>query len=158
MRSQNYITNGYICQAKLSLKVFDHFITPCYKLLMSKNIVGNNLRMAREKLGITQEELALRSGLTQGYINFLENGKRGYSERSLEKIADALGIRISELFKEKTKEKPTIMAERPSAYGKRRHIYDTILDMLDKLPTSVIDHYRILLKAEIEIRRKELLD
>lgn len=125
---------------------------------MSKNIVGNNLRMTREMLGITQEELALRSGLTQGYINFLENGKRGYSERSLEKIADALGIRISELFKEKTKEKPTIMAEHPLVYGKRRHIYDTILNLLDKLPTPVIDHYRILLKAEVEIRSKGSVD
>jgi len=125
---------------------------------MRKNIVGNNVRMLRERLGITQEELALRSGLTQGYINFLENGKRGYSERSLGKIANALGIQISGLFEEKTKEEPAIVAEQPLSYGKRRRIYDTILSLLEKLPTPVIDHYRILLKAEVEMRNKGSVD
>ena len=139
---------------KISLRVFDHFITPCYKLLTMKNIVGNNLRIVRERLGITQEELALRSGLTQGYINFLENGKRGYSERSLEKIANALGIQISGLFEEKIKEEPNVVAEQPMSYGKRRRIYDTIINLLEKLPTPVIDHYRMLLKAEVEIRNR----
>ncbi len=121
---------------------------------MSKNIVGNNVRTIRERLGITQEDLALKSGLTQGYINFLENGKRGYSERSLGKIANALGIQISELFEEKTREEPSIVAEQPMLYGKRRRLYDTILSLLEKLPTPVIDHYRVLLKAEVEIRNK----
>jgi len=114
--------------------------------------------MIRERLGITQEELALRSGLTQGYINFLENGKRGYSERSLEKIANALGIQILGLFEEKTKEEPTIVAEQPLLYGKRRRIYDTIINLLEKLPTSVIDHYKMLLKAEVEIRNSGSVD
>lgn len=143
---------------KLSLGVFDRFITSCYKLFMRKNIVGSNLRMIRERLGITQEDLALRTGLTQGYINFLENGKRGYSERSLEKIANAIGIQISGLFEEKIKEEPTIVAEQPLLYGKRRRIYDTIINLLEKLPTPVIDHYRILLKAEVEIRNRGSLD
>lgn len=143
---------------KISLRVFDHFITPCYKLLIMKNIVGNNLRIIRERLGITQEDLALKSGLTQGYINFLENGKRGYSERSLEKIANALEIQISGLFEEKTREEPSIVAEQPLLYGKRRRIYDTIIGLLERLPTPVVDHYRVLLKAEVEMRNKDSVD
>ncbi|WP_347275616.1 helix-turn-helix domain-containing protein [Candidatus Kuenenia sp.] len=142
----------------ISLKVFDRFITPCYKLFMKKNIVGSNLRLIRERLGITQEELALRSGLTQGYINFLENGKRGYSERSLEKIVTALGIQISGLFEEKTKEEQAIVAEQAIPYGKRRRIYDTIISLLEKLPAPVIDHYKILLEAEVEIRNRDSVD
>ena len=120
--------------------------------------MGSNVRMIRERLGITQEDLALKSGLTQGYINFLENGRRGYSEKSLEKIANALGIQISGLFEEKTKEEPAIVAEQPLSYRKRRRIYDTILSLLEKLPTPVIDHYRILLKAEVEMRNKGSVD
>ncbi len=116
--------------------------------------MGNNVRMMRERRGITQEDLALRSGLTQGYINFLENGKRGYSERSLAKIANALGIQISGFFEEKTKEEPTIVAEQPLVYGKRRRIYDTILSLLEKLPTPVINHYKMLLEAEVKMRNK----
>ena len=125
---------------------------------MRKNIVGNNVRTIRERLGITQEDLALKSGLTQGYINFLENGKRGYSERSLEKIANALGIQISGLFEEKTKEEPVIVAEQAISYGKRRRTYDMILSLLEKLPAPVIDHYRILLEAEVEMRNKGTVD
>lgn len=121
---------------------------------MTKNIVGSNLKKIRQHLGITQEELALRCGLTQGYINFLENGKRGYTERSLEKIANALSIQIHKLFEEQTA--PCVgIAETPQPYGKRRRMYDDIRVLLDKLPATVIDHYRLLLKAEIDLRNRE---
>ncbi|HHT9130362.1 MAG TPA: hypothetical protein ACFYEC_05815 [Candidatus Brocadiaceae bacterium] len=46
------------------------------------------------------------------------------------------------------------MAEQPLLYGKRRRIFDTIINLLEKLPTPVIDHYRMLLKAEVEIRNR----
>ena len=57
-----------------------------------KNIVGDNIRRLREKAGLTQEELALKSGLSQGYINQIESGKRRFTQKSLELIADALSI------------------------------------------------------------------
>lgn len=122
---------------------------------MAKNIVGGNLKKIRQHLGITQEELALRCGLTQGYINFLENGKRGYTERSLEKIAIALGIQIHKLFEEPPPPGIAVIAETPQPYGKRRLMYDDIRLLLDKLPATVIEHYRLLLKAEIDLRSKE---
>ena len=118
--------------------------------------MGINLRMMRERIGITQENMALRSGLTQGYINFLENGKRGYSERSLEKIANALGIRMSELFEEKIKKEPTVVAKQPLLCTKKS--IGTIIDLLEKLPAPVIDHYRMLLKAEVKIRNSGSVD
>lgn len=107
-------------------------------------------------MGLTQEELALRCDLTQGYINFLENGKRGYSRESLMKIADALGIPISQLFEEKRKEKGQIhITETSPVYGKRSSIYDEIVSLLNKLPDSAVDHYKMLLKAEVTIRGKQ---
>jgi len=121
---------------------------------MTKNIVGSNLKKMRQRLGITQGELALRCGLTQGYINFLENGKRGYTERSLEKIAIALGIQIHKLFEEQTAPDGGI-AETPQPYGKRKQMYDDIHALPDKLPATITDHYRLLLKAEIDLRNKE---
>ncbi len=112
--------------------------------------------MMRQRMGMTQEELSLRCDLTQGYINFLENGKRGYSEKSLERIAHALGVQISELFVEKGEKATDMVAEPNPPYGKRRRVYDNIIDLLNKLPTPVIDHYRIILQAEIDIRSKDL--
>src|SRR3989338_4092941 len=124
---------------------------------MRDNIVGDNIRRIREKMGLTQEELALRCDLTQGYIKFLENGRRGYSRESLMKIANALGISISQLFEEKRKEKGQIQTvkEASPVYRKRSSIYDEIVSLLNKLPDSTVDHYKMLPKAEVDIRGKQ---
>ncbi len=124
---------------------------------MRDNIVGDNVRRMREKMGLTQEELALRCDLTQGYINFLENGRRGYTRKSLSKIANALGIPISQLFEEKRKEKGQIqmVTEASPLYIKRSSIYDEIVSLLNKLPDAAVDHYKMLLKAEVAIRGKQ---
>lgn len=122
---------------------------------MNKNIVGENLRKIRESLKLTQEELALKTGLTQGYINFLESGKRGYTKKSLEKISKALYVPIYKLFYEEEKKTLTGVAEPSKKYRRHKPSYDEIIDLLDKLPKSVVDHYILLLKAEIEIRSKD---
>lgn len=120
---------------------------------MKDNIVGENIRRIRGSFNLTQEELALRCDLTQGYINFLENGKRGYTKKSLAKIARALGIHISQLFEEKKSR--DYVAEPPATYGKRSNMYDEIIALLDKLPDNVAEHYRMLLRAEVRIKDKE---
>lgn len=119
---------------------------------MNKNIVGENLRKIRESLNLTQEELALRTGLTQGFINFLESGKRGYTKKSLEKISKALDVPIYKLFYEEEKKAPTGVAEPSKKYLRHKPYYDEIIGLLDKLPKSVIEHYILILKSEIEIR------
>ena len=120
---------------------------------MKDNIVGDNIRRIRESLKLTQEELALRCDLTQGYINFLENGKRGYTKKSLANITKALDIHISQLFEEKGVR--NYVAEPPATYGKRSHIYNEIIALLEKLPNNVVEHYRVLLMAETGIKAKE---
>jgi len=47
---------------------------------------------------MTQEALALESGLSQAYINQLENGKRLYTQKSLELIAQALATPMAQFF------------------------------------------------------------
>lgn len=120
---------------------------------MKDNVVGNNVRRIRERLNITQEELALRCDLTQGYINFLESGKRGYTQNSLARIAKALGVHISQLFEEK--EARDYIAESPAHYGKRRLIYEEIIGLLEKLPETAVEHYRMLLTAEVRMRDRK---
>lgn len=117
---------------------------------MKNNIVGDNIRRIRESLKLTQEELALRCDLTQGYINFLENGKRGYTKKSLAKIARALNIHISQLFGDKGVQ--NYVAEPLATYGKRSHIYYEIIALLDKLPNDVVERYKALLMAEVGVR------
>lgn len=52
--------------------------------------LGKNLRAARERLGLTQEEVAARSGVQAGEISRIERGKRDPQVSTLEKIAVAV--------------------------------------------------------------------
>lgn len=55
-------------------------------------LVGANIRKARLAAGMTQEELAERSGFSQQYISGLERGKRNPTIVSLYELALALGV------------------------------------------------------------------
>jgi transcriptional regulator with XRE-family HTH domain len=44
----------------------------------------------REFRGLTQEQLAARLDMTQSHLSMLENRKRGYTQETLEAIAEAL--------------------------------------------------------------------
>ena len=59
---------------------------------------ASNLKRLRGKAGISQEELALRSGLDRTYISGCERGVRNPSIMSVEKIAEALNVPAKEFF------------------------------------------------------------
>lgn len=58
------------------------------------------IRRHRNAAGISQEELASRSGMHRTYISFLERGERNPSVDSLLKIGRALGVPVSRLVAE----------------------------------------------------------
>ena len=65
---------------------------------MSPHRLGTVIRDLREALRLTQEELAKKVGVTQGYIGHLERGlKRNPSLPTLKKLARALGVPTSRL-------------------------------------------------------------
>lgn len=109
----------------------------------------------REEAGLTQEELALKSGLSQGYINQLESGKRRFTQKSLELIADALSIPMVELFREEETQHVPAVAERAERYREKRPDKKEFLALLNELPEHVVEHYLTLLKLEKEILRKK---
>lgn len=120
-----------------------------------KNVVGNNIMKFRAKAGITQEELALRSGLSQGYINQLEQGKRRYTQKSLELIADALSTPLIEFFKDVESEWASPVAEKTVVYKKKMVYKKEFMPILNDLPEHIVDHYLTLLKLERELMRKK---
>ena len=65
----------------------------------ARQIVGKKIRMIREELEISQEELANRSGLHRTYIGSVERGERNLSIESISKIAKGLNVKIEQLFK-----------------------------------------------------------
>lgn len=61
--------------------------------------VEYRVKEIRESAGITQEDLAMKSGVSRTIISGLESGTiKETSTRTLRKIADALGKSVSELF------------------------------------------------------------
>ena len=59
---------------------------------------GATIRRLRLEKGLTQRELAKRSGLDVSYISGIERGCRNASLKSLEKVAKGLGCPISKTF------------------------------------------------------------
>lgn len=60
--------------------------------------LGRAIRVTRGRQGISQEELANRSSLHRTYMGGIERGERNPSFTNLLRIADALGVRPSELI------------------------------------------------------------
>ena len=61
--------------------------------------IGKRVRELRNKIGISQEELADRANLDRTYITSVECGKRNISIVNIEKIAIALEISLAEFFR-----------------------------------------------------------
>lgn len=64
--------------------------------------VGENIRMARIKAGLSQKELAEMADVNRSALSSIENGKRGISVHRLKKVADALGKDVEELLVKNT--------------------------------------------------------
>jgi CheY-like chemotaxis protein/DNA-binding XRE family transcriptional regulator len=67
------------------------------KLAIEK-LLGQSVRNWRHQLEIPQEDLARRAGFHRSYISDIERGERNVSLKSIEKLADALGISVLTLF------------------------------------------------------------
>ena len=58
--------------------------------------VSGQIRTRRKEANLTQEQLAEKSGLPQSHISRIENGKHSPSRTTLEKIAAALNLSVSD--------------------------------------------------------------
>ncbi len=59
---------------------------------------GERVRELRKKKGLSQESLALACDLDRSYIGGVERGERNISLINIYKIAEALGLKLKELF------------------------------------------------------------
>ena len=60
--------------------------------------VGERLRVIRSRRRQTLREVAERAGLSESFLSQVERGRASASVASLRRIADALGIAVSDLF------------------------------------------------------------
>ena len=94
---------------------------------MGKNDVKKNfgaaVRLRRDHLGISQEELAGRDGLHRTYISDVERGARNVSLESIQRLAAALEVPLSVLFS-RIEELASDQPMRPSVFP------DELVDIL----------------------------
>ena len=60
--------------------------------------LGTNLRAARERLGLTQEEVAHRSGVHATEVSRIEAGKRDPQVSTVERLAKAVEVKPGRLL------------------------------------------------------------
>jgi transcriptional regulator with XRE-family HTH domain len=83
--------------------------------------LGQAVKARREELGLTQEQVYLRTEIQQRYLSNVENGKRNPSYASLRRLAGGLGLSASELIARAEQiEGDTTSANKPAAASSRR--------------------------------------
>jgi transcriptional regulator with XRE-family HTH domain len=60
-------------------------------------VFGRRLRELRQKYGVTQQQLSIATGLTEGYISNMERGLKVPSLTTILRLAVALGCKVTEL-------------------------------------------------------------
>ena len=63
------------------------------------NLFGENVRKYRRLLNISQEELAHRAELHRTYIGMIERAEKNVTLINIEKIANALEVKIEDLLR-----------------------------------------------------------
>ena len=66
---------------------------------------GNRVRELRRKKGLSQESLALESGLDRSYVGGVERGERNISLENIERLAIALEVHPSLLLRDPARKK-----------------------------------------------------
>jgi transcriptional regulator with XRE-family HTH domain len=61
--------------------------------------LGRNLRRARKQAGLTQEEVAGRSGVHATEVSRIERGKRDPRVSTVERLAEAVEVSPSDLLR-----------------------------------------------------------
>jgi transcriptional regulator with XRE-family HTH domain len=100
-----------------------------------KILLSRNIRFFRNRLGISQTNLACELGISNSFMNDIETGKKWLSHQTLTKIAKILKIEVYELFKPEQHMKEDI------AETFKMYLYnlDTVLiEAIEKSVTSAV--------------------
>jgi transcriptional regulator with XRE-family HTH domain len=81
--------------------------------------LGRAIRELRRGAGISQEGLADRSGLHRTYVGGIERGERNVSFSNLLRLANALGVRPSELLARSERLSRSAVSDRETSTSNR---------------------------------------
>jgi transcriptional regulator with XRE-family HTH domain len=90
--------------------------------------VAEQIVAARQKLGITQDQLAEKAGCAPLTVTHVESGRRNMTLKSLSLLATALGVDISDLFPRAKSESDQVLAA---------NVAEAISDQLGRIASAV---------------------
>lgn len=95
------------CQAALVFMI---------RVMNVRETIGWNLRRIRVAKGLSQERLALESGIDRSYVGRVERGSENVTVATLEAFSTVLDVHVSELFVEVDPDAPR---PQPLASGRK---------------------------------------
>ncbi len=98
--------------------------------------VGNRVRGARKRHGMSRKVLARESGVSERYLAQLETGSGNISILLLRQVADATGLKLQDLVAESDHDTPEILSilelARRASPSQRADIINSLSGMLDQ--------------------------
>lgn len=91
--------------------------------------IGEKIRLLRLQKGMSQEQLALHSGINTSYLGQVERGEKNPTIKTLEKIVSGLDTSLGNLF---------VIEENPNSHSKDNNSVLTVLTH-DALRQLIID-------------------
>jgi len=72
------------------------------QIVLVQRSIGENIRLYREEMMLTQKELSVKSGIHEKHIGVIESGGSNFTIGSLVAITRALGINVQDVLRVRT--------------------------------------------------------
>lgn len=82
-----YLNYAHICNTLINFTIMETF-----------EIIGRNIRLYREQMGMNQDDLAQYLGVNRVLVSYYETGEREISLEAMNKLTDLFGIDMTELL------------------------------------------------------------
>lgn len=123
---------------------------------MNNNSIKENIRRIRKRTGLTQEEMALRLGISLTAYRDLEKGATNIVNSNIPKIAEITGVTTEEVLGYSAMPDESKLHDVTAEYGIQMESLQTRINDLEKIVGSLEEI--ILVKNEIIAMLKKKID
>ena len=123
---------------------------------MNNNSIKENIRRIRKRKGMTQEEMALRLGISLTAYRDLEKGATNIVNSNIPKIAEITGVTTEEVLGYSTRPDESKIHDVTAEYGLHMESLQTRINDLEKIVESMEELIEV--KNEIISMLKKKID
>ena len=119
--------------------------------------IGREVRIFRNKLGITVSDLAAATGLSLGMLSKIENGMTSPSLTTLQSLSRALGVPVTAFFRRYEERRGAVLVKAGEGLSIERrgtrngHQYHLLGHTGDRSSRVIVEPYMITLTEESEV-------